>query len=217
MSVMLTTRDTSFWVKLQRGSDTKVVQLNKGYVMIFKRDLMHSGGVNDSPEANIRFFANLPHIKQVPIWINFRNNAKSCVYSTGRKVKNPKRISKAGVKEENLPYVTLTTSPVFGMQKYKNYLCCGKTSAFYKFKADALCSGAQTNEPMDAKDYGDPATFPVRRGCINFADHGGACTWKGAHNRLIIMRKRCEICKQRIKNKKQRCVGVVGVSECRSV
>jgi len=118
MSVMLTTRDTNFRVQLQGGSKIEEVQLNKGYVMIFKRDLMHSGGVNDSPEANIRFFAYLPHIKQVPIWINFRNNAKSCVYSTGRKVKNPKKISKARVTEENLPYVTLTTSPLFSVQKY---------------------------------------------------------------------------------------------------
>jgi len=203
MSVMLTTRDTNFRVQLQGGSKIEEVQLNKGDVILFKGDLRHSGGVNQSDEENIRFFAYLPHIKQVPIWINFQNNAKSCVYSTGSKLKNPQKISPATVLSENLPFETLATSPRFSMQKYQQYLFCSKTSGFYKFEADAFFAGAQTNEPSDARDYGDPASFPVRRGCNHFPDHGSNYAWEGAHQCLISMRKRCGICKHRQNTKKQ--------------
>ena len=93
---------------------------------MFKGDLRHSGGENASLEASMRFVAYLPHRKQVPIWINHRNNAKACVYSTGHKVISPKKISKATVVGENLPYVTMPTSTLFVLQKYQEYLFCSK-------------------------------------------------------------------------------------------
>jgi hypothetical protein len=200
MSVMLITRDTSFRVQLQEKSSPKVLQLFKGDVLLFKGDLRHSGGENASHEDNLRFFAYLPHQKQVPIWQAY--NAKASVYSTGHKVKSPQKISKATVVRENLPYVTMPTSPLFVMQKYQEYLYCSKTSTFYKFEADAFFAGVQTNEPTDAKDYGVPATFIVRKGCNHFPDHGGNYTWKDAHSWFIRMRKQCKICHHRKNNKR---------------
>jgi len=214
MSVMLITRDTSFRVQLQKGSSPEVLQLNKGDVILFKGDLRHSGGENASLEANMRFFAYLPHRKQVPIWVHHKHNAKACVYSTGHKVRSPKKISKATVEGENLPYVTIPTSPLFVMQKYQEYLFCSKTSTFYKFEADAFFAGVQTNEPTDAKDYGVPATFVVRKGCNHFPDHWGNYTWKDAHSWLIRMRKNCKICHHRKNNKKQVKVKVCCVYCC---
>jgi hypothetical protein len=205
MSVMLMTRDTSFRVQLHQGSSPEVLQLNKGDVILFKGDLRHSGGENASLEANMRFFAYLPHRKQVPMWIHHKHNAKACVYSTGQKVLSPKKISKATVDGENLPYVTMPTSPLFVMQKYQECLFCSNTRTFYKFEADAFFAGVQTNEPTDAKDYGVPATFLVRKGCNHFPDHGRNYTWKDAHSWLIKMRKYCNICHRTARTKRARC------------
>ncbi len=41
------------------------------------------------------------------------------------------------------------------------------------FEADAVFAGVQTNEPTDAKDFGVPATFLVRKGEIT---RGRMCT-----------------------------------------
>ena len=204
LSMMLITKDTKFRVQLKGTSEPTTVQLNKGDVLLFKGDLRHSGGENDTPEPNIRFFAYLPHRKQVPTWQNFEGNRNSCTYVSGKRVAIPKKISASTVKSENLSVVTLPTSPYFRMHSYQKCLYCSKSGRFYSFEADAFFAGVQTNESTDARDYGDVATFPVRRGCTHFPDHGDSYTWKGAQKWLTSMRKRCWICPHRKNTKRKK-------------
>jgi hypothetical protein len=141
---MLTTQTTNFCIKQTLGGQKITLELDCGDLLIFKGDLVHSGGA--SLVTNFRFFSYCPTQATSPVWWNKHRDQKDILSAT-------LKLSEKRVGSLNLRIVSNPQSCQFRLEVYKKYLFCGKTNSFFPFDMSAFFHGIHTHKEADSVAY----------------------------------------------------------------
>jgi hypothetical protein len=164
---MLLTADTNFCVQQRLQQQKITLQLKCGDLLIFKGDLVHSGGGSDVD--NFRFFSYCPTKLTPPEWWNKHRDGLCLPAST--------KITEGVVTRNNLRVVTNPASCNFSHHAYRKYLFCNKTNEFFKFDMKAFFLGIHTHDASDSVAYNgefvklknfDHCTKDASKHCIHF-------------------------------------------------
>ena len=142
-SIMLTTRKTQFCVQQSLGKQLIRLTLDCGDLLIFKGDLVHSGGASD--EENFRFFSYCPTKISQPEWWN--------VHKMETLIPAANAIREETVTKKNLRIITNPASSTFSHTAYMKYLFCSVTNKFFHFDIDAYFHGIHTHNATDSVKY----------------------------------------------------------------
>jgi hypothetical protein len=140
---MLITKDTNFRVQQKLGTQIMTLQLERGDLLIFKGDLVHSGGGSDMD--NFRFFSYCATKKMAPEWWN-KHKDGVCLPPTSK-------VAEVTVTRLNLRVVHNPEACNFCPNAYSKYLFCSRSNTFFGFDQEAYFLGIHTHESTDSVAY----------------------------------------------------------------
>ena len=140
---MLLTKETNFCVQQKLGTQILTLQLRRGDLLIFKGDLVHSGGGSDVD--NFRFFSYCPTKLMSPEWWNKQKD--------GVCLPDSEKISENMVTRLNLRIVHNPASCNFSHTAFRKFLFCSKRNAFFNFDMKAYFMGIHTHDASDSVAY----------------------------------------------------------------
>ena len=141
---MLLTKETNFCVQQKLGMQKITLRLECGDLLIFKGDLVHSGGASDV--QNFRFFSYCPTKSTPPEWWNKHKEGKT-IFPIQQK------LSDAKITKLNLRSITNPKSSNFSPEAFQKHLFCGRTNSFFDFNMSAYFNGIHTHDAGDSVAY----------------------------------------------------------------
>ena len=143
-SIMLLTKATNFCVQQKLGMQKITLRLECGDLLIFKGDLVHSGGASDV--QNFRFFSYCPTKSTPPEWWNKHKEGKT-IFPIQQK------LSESKITKLNLRIITNPKSSNFSPEAFQKYLFCSRTNTFFDFKMSEYFNGIHTHDAGDSVVY----------------------------------------------------------------
>jgi hypothetical protein len=121
---MLATKETNFCVQQKLGRQKITLCLESGDLLLFKGDLVHSGGASDV--QNFRFFSYCPTKATPPEWWNTHKDGQNIFPAK-------EKLSETKITKSNLRVTTNPESSKFSLDDFQNYLFCSRTNSFFDF------------------------------------------------------------------------------------